>query len=112
MSPYYRQGPTTRSTPGVMPPPAGAKEADAAEPAPYPRGVFSYWSQRARNRNVNRGLRLDYFLASPAAMPLVSDAFVRDDIYMAVTTVLLALILSCLAFCRLINFDLFLYLAY
>ena len=81
VSPYYRQGPTPRSTPGVMAPPAGAKEADAAEPAPYPRGVFSYWSQRARNRDVNRGLRLDCFLASPEAMPLVSDAFVRDDIY-------------------------------
>ena len=80
VSPYYRS-PTPRSTSGVMAPPAGANEAAAAEPAPYPRGVFSYWSQRARNRNVNRGLRLDYFLASPAAMPLVSDAFVRDDIY-------------------------------
>ena len=33
-------------------------------------------------------------------------------IYMAVTIVLLALISSCLAFSRLINFDLFLYLAY
>ena len=29
---------------------------------------------------MNRGLRLDYFLASPAALGHVSDAFVRDDI--------------------------------
>lgn len=45
-------------------------------------GVFSYWSQRARNRPVNRGLRLDYFLASPAGVAggAVVDAFVLDHV--------------------------------
>jgi len=33
---------------------------------PDATGVFSYWSQRARARRTNRGLRLDYFLCSPS----------------------------------------------
>ena len=46
------------------------------------RGVFSYWSVRAGNRQYNRGLRLDYFLASPAAATrgCVLDAFVLDHV--------------------------------
>ena len=31
---------------------------------PQALGMFSYWSQRARNRTHNRGLRLDYALVS------------------------------------------------
>jgi exodeoxyribonuclease-3/AP endonuclease-1 len=42
---------------------------------------YSYWSQRAGNRPFNRGLRLDYFLASAglataAAPPRLHDAFI------------------------------------
>lgn len=43
-------------------------------------GVYSYWSTRARNRQVNRGLRIDYVLASPATVGDVTDAFVLDDV--------------------------------
>ncbi|KAA8498060.1 DNA-(apurinic or apyrimidinic site) lyase [Porphyridium purpureum] len=31
---------------------------------PDAQGVFSYWSMRANNRPINRGLRLDYFITS------------------------------------------------
>ena len=31
---------------------------------PTARGGFSYWSQRAMNRPVNKGIRLDYFICS------------------------------------------------
>ena len=41
---------------------------------------YSFWSARARNRAPNRGLRLDYVLASPAAAASVCDAFVLDDV--------------------------------
>ena len=34
---------------------------------PTAAGQFTYWSQRARNRPRNRGLRLDYFLLSAGA---------------------------------------------
>lgn len=49
-------------------------------------GVYSYWSQRAGNRPYNRGMRLDYFLASrrmvtddPTVFPRVVDAFILDE---------------------------------
>lgn len=29
---------------------------------PHAEGQFTFWSQRARARPINRGLRLDYFL--------------------------------------------------
>ena len=35
---------------------------------PGARGQYSYWSQRARNRPRNRGLRLDYFLLSESVL--------------------------------------------
>ncbi|CAJ1336144.1 unnamed protein product [Effrenium voratum] len=38
--------------------------------APHALGAFTYWSVRAGNRKVNRGLRLDYVLVSES---LVSD---------------------------------------
>ena len=47
---------------------------------PAARGAFSYWSQRARNRPFNRGLRLDYFLVEPALEPAVADVQIRDDL--------------------------------
>jgi len=39
---------------------------------PEAKGHYSYWSQRAGNRAVNKGLRLDYFVCS-------RDLFVNDD---------------------------------
>eukprot|EP00752_Nemacystus_decipiens_P009130 g8154.t1 len=49
---------------------------------PDARGVFSYWSVRAGNRPVNRGMRLDYCLASRALVSgeagTLHDAFVLD----------------------------------
>jgi exonuclease III len=36
---------------------------------PHAAGQYTYWSQRARNRPLNRGLRLDYFLLSSGAPP-------------------------------------------
>merc|ERR1740138_791596 len=60
---------------------------------PEASGVFSYFSQRVvENRSLNRGLRLDYVLASrplcahlgdseaPAtALPRVHDSFIMDE---------------------------------
>ncbi|CAM9720188.1 unnamed protein product [Ectocarpus sp. 6 AP-2014] len=50
------------------------------EKHPKVTGVFSYWSVRARNRPVNRGMRLDYCLASRGLVggDGVHDAFVLD----------------------------------
>lgn len=49
---------------------------------PNAMGVFSYWSVRAGNRPVNRGMRLDYCLASRALVSgeagTLHDAFVLD----------------------------------
>ena len=41
---------------------------------PDASGQYTYWSQRARNRPRNRGLRIDYFLLSPSMA--ASDALV------------------------------------
>ena len=55
---------------------------------PHAQGRFSYWSQRAKSRPMNRGLRLDYFLVSPGLVDegaassgglRVSDCFIHDD---------------------------------
>jgi len=51
----------------------------------YPgKKVFSYWSTRAGNRPLNRGLRLDYFVVpremmSPAAKVRLFDSWVVED---------------------------------
>ena len=50
---------------------------------PHATGAFSYWSQRARNRPRNRGLRLDYFLLS--APLLTTSALVDVQILPALT---------------------------
>ena len=40
---------------------------------PQAKGQYTYWSQRARNRPRNRGLRLDYFLLSAGLSGAVHD---------------------------------------
>lgn len=60
---------------------------------PTAQGVFSYWSQRARNRAWNRGMRLDYFIAERGLLGggaekkdssngrlAVVDSFVLDNV--------------------------------
>ena len=42
-------------------PPLGMRDAFRMH-YPAATGCYTYWSQRARNRPLNRGLRLDYFL--------------------------------------------------
>jgi exodeoxyribonuclease III len=50
---------------------------------PDARGHYTYWSQRAGNREPNKGLRLDYFICSAGLMEDGRDeptrAFVRDS---------------------------------
>jgi exodeoxyribonuclease III len=42
-------------------------------------GQYSYWSQRAGNRGPNKGLRLDYFIASQDLFEEKSKVVVRDS---------------------------------
>jgi exodeoxyribonuclease III len=46
---------------------------------PSAKGHYSYWSQRAGNREPNKGLRLDYFICSPDLFSEDSKAVVRDS---------------------------------
>jgi exodeoxyribonuclease III len=48
---------------------------------PEGRGHYSYWSQRAGNREPNKGLRLDYFICSKELMEEKEErkAVVRDS---------------------------------
>ena len=46
---------------------------------PEAKGHYSYWSQRAGNREPNKGLRLDYFICSPALFSEESKVIVRDS---------------------------------
>lgn len=52
---------------------------------PEATGRFSYWSIRSGNQDWNRGLRLDYAIASKTMMskngkgPKVVDSFTMDD---------------------------------
>jgi exodeoxyribonuclease-3 len=41
---------------------------------------YTWWSNRAGVRERNIGWRIDYLLASPAAMPFVQRAFIRDRV--------------------------------
>lgn len=49
----------------------------AFEPGP---GHYSWWSQRQGVRERNVGWRIDYVLASSAAMRYVQEAFIRPDV--------------------------------
>ena len=52
---------------------------------PSATGCFSYWSMRAGNRQYNKGLRLDYAIASAKMLeshgngPKVVDSFILDN---------------------------------
>lgn len=41
---------------------------------------YSYWDQRFRARERNTGWRIDYFVASEEAMPMVKRAWIMDDV--------------------------------
>ncbi len=43
-------------------------------------GRYTWWSQRFGVRKRNVGWRIDYFLASPAAMRYVTDAFIQPEV--------------------------------
>ncbi|MCO4762042.1 MAG: exodeoxyribonuclease III [Myxococcales bacterium] len=43
-------------------------------------GAYSWWAQRGNCRARNVGWRIDYILASPAALELVKDAFILADV--------------------------------
>jgi exodeoxyribonuclease III len=46
---------------------------------PTAQGHYSYWSQRAGNREPNKGLRLDYFICSPDLFLEDKNVVVRDS---------------------------------
>lgn len=46
-------------------------------------GHYTYWSQRAGNREPNKGLRLDYFICHPSFFDEASQVFVRDSYMVA-----------------------------
>jgi exodeoxyribonuclease III len=46
---------------------------------PTAQGHYSYWSQRAGNREPNKGLRLDYFICSPSCFDDKGKVVVRDS---------------------------------
>jgi exodeoxyribonuclease-3 len=46
---------------------------------PDAKGNYSYWSQRAGNREPNKGLRLDYFVASKEMFHEDSKVIPRDS---------------------------------
>ena len=46
---------------------------------PEAKGHYSYWSQRAGNREPNKGLRIDCFVCSPELFSEESSVVVRDS---------------------------------
>jgi len=48
---------------------------------PTAKGCYSYWSQRAGNREPNKGLRLDYFCCAPALFDEEASKVVARDSY-------------------------------
>ena len=49
---------------------------------PDVKGHYSYWSQRAGNREPNKGLRLDYFVCDPRFFDESKSQVVVRDSYM------------------------------
>lgn len=49
---------------------------------PAAKGHYSYWSQRAGNREPNKGLRLDYFVADPSFFDEENSKVIARDSYM------------------------------
>jgi exodeoxyribonuclease-3 len=47
---------------------------------PEETGAYSWWSNRLKKRNENRGWRIDYALVSEELTPLIIDASIRADI--------------------------------
>ena len=47
---------------------------------PTREGAYTWWAQRAKCRERNVGWRIDYVLASPAAMPFIKDAFIASEV--------------------------------
>ena len=47
---------------------------------PQARDAYSWWSYRAAARERNVGWRIDYFLVSDRAMPLVEKAYILPEI--------------------------------
>ncbi len=43
------------------------------------QGPYSWWSNRGRARELDRGWRIDYLLCNPAARPLFRSAFVHRE---------------------------------
>ena len=48
---------------------------------PDVEGVYSWWSYRFKAREKNAGWRIDYFLVSADAAPLIDGARIHTDIY-------------------------------
>lgn len=46
---------------------------------PEAQGQYTYWSQRAGNREPNKGLRLDYFICSPSLFDENENVVVRNS---------------------------------
>ncbi len=48
---------------------------------PTQERAYSWWSNRLKKRDENRGWRIDYFLISDSLMPRVKSCEIRSDIY-------------------------------
>ena len=46
---------------------------------PTAQGHYTYWSQRAGNREPNKGLRLDYFICAPSFFEEGARVQIRDS---------------------------------
>ena len=64
----------------AMPGPAGLLDG-FRRLHPAAGGQYTYWSQRARNRPRNRGLRLDYFLLSSPMLSSLVDCQILPELH-------------------------------